>query len=90
MAKCLVRGASGFSNRRFERRFCPLLPTGAKVGRAAARNLPLQAAAKSDPRPQARNGSCAAVGNKKWGAPVRETAPYSKKETDAGEVTPKS
>ena len=68
MAKCLVRSAGGFSNRRFERRFCPLLPTGAKVGRAGARNLPLQAAERngaaggnkgSAPRPQARNGlSC--------------------------------
>ena len=31
------------------------------------------AAAKSDPRPQARNSSCAAGGNKKWVAPERES-----------------
>ena len=39
----VVRGAGGFSNRRFERRFCPLLPLLAKVGRAGARNLPAAA-----------------------------------------------
>ena len=42
MAKYLVRGASGFSNRRFERRFFPLLPPWAKVGRAGARKTPVQ------------------------------------------------
>ena len=42
MAKYLVRGASGFSNRRFERRFFPLLPPWAKVGRAGARKTPIQ------------------------------------------------
>ena len=45
---------------------------------------PPEAGKGSAPRPQARNSSCAAVANKNWGAPVRETAPYSKKETDAG------
>ena len=34
-----VRGAGGFSNRRFERRFCPLLPLLAKVGRSGERNI---------------------------------------------------
>ena len=35
-----ARNAGGSSNRRFERRFCPLLPPRAKVGRAGARNIP--------------------------------------------------
>ena len=39
-AQHTARGAGGSSNRRFERRFCPLLPPGAKVGRAGARNIP--------------------------------------------------
>ena len=39
-ARRSVRGAGRFSNRRFERRFCPLLPPRAKVGRAGARNIP--------------------------------------------------
>ena len=43
-----VRGAGGSSNRRFERRFCPLLPLLAKVGRAEARNI-------SVPRTDAQN-----------------------------------
>ena len=42
-----ARNAGGFSNRRFERRFCPLLPPRAKVGRAGARNIPRQQARKN-------------------------------------------
>ena len=33
-----ARNAGGSSNRRFERRFCPLLPPRAKVGRAGAQS----------------------------------------------------
>ena len=36
-----VKARKGFSNRRFERRFWVLLPPGAKVPRAGARNVPL-------------------------------------------------
>ena len=36
-----VKPRKGFSNRRFERRFWVLLPPGAKVPRAGARNVPL-------------------------------------------------
>ena len=35
-----VKARKGFSNRRFERRFWVLLPPGAKVPRAGARNAP--------------------------------------------------
>ena len=35
---CCVKARKGFSNRRFERRFWVLLPPGAKVPRAGARN----------------------------------------------------
>ena len=34
-----ARNAGGSSNRRFERRFCPLLPPRAKVGRACWRGI---------------------------------------------------
>ena len=53
-----VRGASGFSNRRFERRFCPLLPTGAKVGRAAARKTPIRLRQRKEPRARRRGIRC--------------------------------
>ena len=36
-----VKARKGFSNHRFERRFWVLLPPGAKVPRAGARNVPL-------------------------------------------------
>ena len=35
-----MKARKGFSNRRFERRFWVLLPPGAKVPRAGARNVP--------------------------------------------------
>ena len=38
--KWRVKARKGFSNRRFERRFWVLLPPGAKVPRAGARNVP--------------------------------------------------
>ena len=61
-----VRGASGFSNRRFERRFCPLLPTGAKVGRAGARNSSYTAAE--------RNGAAGGNGKRRLSNRAKATA----------------
>ena len=37
---CCMKARKGFSNRRFERRFWVLLPPGAKVPCAGARNVP--------------------------------------------------